>query len=92
MPFEMLIFDNRQVGMGICAVYNKMAEQAKFDNLLFVHEDIVFHTYGWDKVLAEKFAEADCGVIGFAGGVSISIRLGWKQKVYTQKLYSRLQL
>ena len=70
MPFEMLIFDNRQVGMGICAVYNKMAEQAKFDNLLFVHEDIVFHTYGWDKVLAEKFAEADCGVIGFAGGTS----------------------
>ena len=70
MPFEMLIFDNRQVGMGICAVYNKMAEQAKYNNLLFVHEDIVFHTSGWDRVLADKFAEADCGVIGFAGGTS----------------------
>ena len=70
MPFEMLIFDNRQVGMGICAVYNKMAEQAKYNNLLFVHEDIVFHTYGWDRVLADKFAETDCGVIGFAGGTS----------------------
>lgn len=78
MPFQMLIFDNRQVGMGICAVYNKMAEQAKYDNLLFVHEDIIFHTYGWDKILAEKLSEADCGVIGFAGGTTkYPLPYGW---------------
>ena len=70
MPFEMLVFDNRKIGLGICGVYNKMAEKAKYDNLLFIHEDIVFHTHGWDKILAEKLSEKDCGVIGFAGGTS----------------------
>ena len=57
MPFEVLIFDNRNVGLGLCAVYNKMAGQAKYDNLLFIHEDIIFHGKGWDAILAEKFTE-----------------------------------
>ena len=78
MPFQMLIFDNREVGLGLCAVYNKMAEQAQYENLLFIHEDIIFHARGWDKILSEKFAEADCGVIGFAGGTAkYPLPYGW---------------
>ena len=78
MPFEVLIFDNRNVGLGLCAVYNKMAEQAQYDNLLFIHEDIIFHGKGWDAILAEKFTEPDCGVIGFAGGTAkYPLPYGW---------------
>lgn len=91
MPFEMIVFDNRQSGIGICQVYNQCAERAKYDYLCFVHEDIIFHTQGWDKILATKLSEADCGVIGFAGGTAKYPYLyGWQNiSTFCQKHYLR---
>lgn len=89
MPFEVIVFDNRAIGDGICQVYNHCAAQAKYDMLCFVHEDIIFHSVGWDKVLAQKLSEADCGVIGFAGGTTKYPYLyGWQSiRPFTRKHY-----
>lgn len=91
MPFELLLFDNREEGLGICQVYNQCAERAKYDYLCFVHEDIIFHTRGWDKILADKLSEEGCGAIGFAGGTAKYPYLyGWQNiSKFCQKHYLR---
>lgn len=69
VPFEWLACDNRCSPRGICAVYNALARQARYDCLCFVHEDVRFRTEGWGRLLAAELAQHGCGVIGFAGGV-----------------------
>ncbi|WP_313360329.1 glycosyltransferase [Empedobacter sp.] len=53
--------------MGICEAYNKGAEKAKFDNLLFVHEDILFETKDWGSILIDYLKSDNVGCIGLAG-------------------------
>lgn len=78
VPFEFIAIDNRGSKKGICAVYNEGAQRAKYDYLCFAHEDILFHTSNWGNLIATKLAEQDCGVIGFAGGISkFPLPYGW---------------
>jgi len=78
VPFEFIAYDNRGTGKGICQVYNECAQNARYDNLCFMHEDVEFVTGNWGRTIAEKLAEKDCGVIGFAGGPSKSKSIsGW---------------
>lgn len=53
--------------MGICEAYNKGAEQAQFENLLFVHEDVIFETKDWGDILMDYLKMDDIGCIGLAG-------------------------
>lgn len=76
--YEFLIYDNRTNCKPIAAVYNLCARQATGDNLLFIHEDVLFITQNWGKAIEQKLAEPDCGVIGFAGSiVKPSVYSGW---------------
>ena len=78
VPFEFIAYDNRGTGKGICQVYNECAENARYDNLCFVHEDVEFATENWGKLIAEKLSEKDCGVIGFAGStIKSKAYSGW---------------
>lgn len=78
VPFELIAYDNRSAGKGICQVYNECAERAVYDNLCFVHEDVEFLTEGWGRILVEKLSEPDCGVIGFAGSMlKVKACTGW---------------
>lgn len=65
--YEFLYIDNTIYKKGICAVYNRLAEQAKGDYFCFVHEDVTFETSNWGKILVEKASNPAVGVIGFAG-------------------------
>lgn len=67
IPYEMIVFDNRKLGYGICKVYNLCAERSRYDNLCFMHEDVQFDTIDWGKKIVQKLAESNCGAIGFAG-------------------------
>ena len=49
VPYEIITFDNRTVGYGICKVYNLCTEKSRYDNLCFVHEDVQFDTIGWGE-------------------------------------------
>lgn len=89
IDYEMIVFDNRQTGKGICEVYNECAEKATGEYLLFVHEDVVFHTSNWGEIIVKKLQEPTCGVIGFAGSaVKYGYEYGWQGvRRFTHKNY-----
>lgn len=53
--------------MGIGTAYNLGAAQAKYENLLFVHEDVIFLNKNWGKGLSDLLSDVDIGVVGIAG-------------------------
>lgn len=66
--YEVIAFDNRTHGYGICKVYNLCAEKAKYPYLCFVHEDVRLHTPDWGKSAADFFkAHPQAGLLGVAG-------------------------
>jgi hypothetical protein len=69
VPYELLVWDNREAKLGLCAAYNKMAATARYEHLLFLHEDLVFETHHWGKILMDIFqSDAAPKMIGVAGG------------------------
>lgn len=66
IPYEIIKIDNPGI-MGISEAYNKGAEKTQYDNLLFLHEDVLFHTNNWGEKLSEHLADPETGVIGIAG-------------------------
>jgi hypothetical protein len=68
LEYELLIWDNRVAKIGICEVYNKMANKAIYDIICFVHEDILFENKGWGQELVSQFqSRTELGIAGVAG-------------------------
>lgn len=68
VPYEIIKIENNGI-MGITKAYNKGASDAKFPLLCFVHEDVIFHTNDWGKLVIAKFnSDKRIGLIGIAGG------------------------
>lgn len=68
VPFEIIATDNSKGEKGICEVYNAAAQQAQYNILCFLHEDIIIKTDGWGQVLINIFkADATIGLVGVAG-------------------------
>lgn len=68
VEFELLVWDNREPQLGLCEIYNRLARDAKFPFICFMHEDIIFESPGWGLLLVSMFTEdPDAGVIGIAG-------------------------
>ena len=67
MEYEVIVFDNRTSGYGICKVYNSCAEKSRYDFLCFLHEDVQFDTIAWGEKIVRTLSEPECGAIGFAG-------------------------
>ena len=67
IPYEIIQIWNPAL-MSICQAYNKGAKSAKYDHLLFMHEDTLFLTENWGEILFEKyFSLPNVGVLGMAG-------------------------
>lgn len=67
IPYELIKVDNPGK-MGICEAYNQGAEQAQYDYLLFLHEDVLFETQDWGKVLMNNILQiSDFELFGIAG-------------------------
>lgn len=64
---ELIKIDNTRHNYSIAKAYNIGIKKAKFPHLLFLHEDILFHTKNWGPVLLDCFKEPEIGVIGVAG-------------------------
>ncbi|MBV8324711.1 glycosyltransferase [Chryseobacterium sp.] len=64
--YEVIKIDNPGL-MGICEAYNKGAQKAQFDYLLFIHEDILFKTKNWGDKLITHLNGQGSGIIGVAG-------------------------
>ena len=67
--YELIVHDNRENKIGLCAVYNALAQTAQFDLLCFVHEDIIMHTHGWGEKLIELLLNPEIGLVGISGAV-----------------------
>lgn len=79
VPYEILVHDNRKVNWGLCRTYNHYARMSKYDLLCFFHEDILFHTTDWGKIIIDFYRQKpDAGVVGFAGStVKTQYINGW---------------
>lgn len=68
VDYEVIRIENHIEKLSIAKAYNKGASQAIYDLLVFVHEDVVFHTENWGKNLLEHFKSLENpGIIGIAG-------------------------
>jgi hypothetical protein len=75
--YEIIKIDNPCL-MGICQAYNQGAEIAKYDNLLFLHEDIEFKTSNWGEILIAYLKDHMTGCVGIAGSTYIpNAPVGW---------------
>jgi hypothetical protein len=65
---EVIKIDNLTLKESITKVYNRGIAIAKYEFLLFVHEDVVFHTQNWGSILTSIFNQnANIGLLGIAG-------------------------
>lgn len=68
VPFELIKIENKTEKLSISEAYNNGALNARFDYLVFIHEDIVFHTLNWGQNLVWYFETLNNpGLLGIAG-------------------------
>lgn len=74
LEYEIIKIDNSKEKLSIAQAYNKGASKARFKVLVFVHEDIIFHTIGWGEILISHFKSLENpGVLGVAGNSYLPI-------------------
>jgi len=69
IEYELISIDNRIKKDSLTKVYNEAAKRAKYQNLLFLHEDIAFHTQNWGKALKKLLLNKEIGLVGVSGAV-----------------------
>lgn len=68
VPGEIIDVDNSSGIYSIAKAYNKGANNSNFEFLVFVHEDVFFHTANWGQILIHWFNTLkNPGVMGIAG-------------------------
>lgn len=68
VEYEIIRIDNKIENASITKVYNQGIEMAKYDLLLFIHEDVLFHTINWGTILIDIFNNnSQIGLLGIAG-------------------------
>lgn len=66
--YELIVIDNSENKYSIFEAYNKGIKNSKGKYLCFIHDDILFHTLEWGKVLIRIFEDDNkIGLIGIAG-------------------------
>lgn len=76
--YEIIALDNTLNPKSISEVYNEGARKARYENLLFIHQDAGFVSKDWLDPIEEKLREPGCGVIGFAGSIlMVNAPGGW---------------
>ena len=68
--FEIIKIENANGEKSIFQAYNEGQGLAKHEILVYVHEDVIFHTKGWGQILVKYFAEiSNLGCVGIAGAL-----------------------
>lgn len=66
--YELIVIDNSTNRCSIFQAYNEGVRRANGDLLCFLHEDVLFRTQDWGRIIESHFASDDqIGLIGFAG-------------------------
>lgn len=87
IAYEIVKIDNNIEKLPICAAYNKGAAAAKYDHLLFLHEDIRLSTLDWGIQLLAELRDNSIGIIGLAGSTQCTTPIGgwWMYPVSCQR-------
>lgn len=68
IEYEIIRIGNLQEKLPITKAYNLGISKSKYNFLVFVHEDVLFHTINWGNILLEVFkSDKKIGLIGVAG-------------------------
>ena len=67
IPYELVVIKNSEGKIPLTKVYNDGAKKAKYEHLVFVHEDIIFKTKNWGEKLINILKNKDVGAVGVAG-------------------------
>jgi len=66
--YELIVIDNSESKYSIFEAYNLGISKSKYPILLFLHEDVLFHTKNWGSILLSSFVNnPQAGLIGVAG-------------------------
>lgn len=65
--YEVIVIDNSRNDHSIFSAYNKGVALSHYPFLLFMHDDIHFHTQDWGSKLLKHFENAHIGAVGVAG-------------------------
>jgi len=78
VPYELIKIDNFNQ-YSLAEAYNSGAKKAKFEVLVFVHEDVTFNSSDWGITLTKLFEEdQNLGIVGVAGALKKSpLPTGW---------------
>lgn len=66
--YELIVIDNSQNNYSIFSAYNEGVRHAKYPYLCFMHDDILFNTNEWGKMVIAHFQDENVGLIGVLGG------------------------
>jgi hypothetical protein len=72
VPYETIFIDNSQSAYSIFSAYNLGALKAKYENLCFLHDDLLFRSTGWGTEMGNLLREKTTGVVGVAGSICAS--------------------
>jgi len=75
MDYEFVIVNNANNERNIFEAYNEGVRLAKGDILCFMHDDILFRSTDWGKVVNKAFENKICGLVGVIGCQFLSNRV-----------------
>ena len=64
--FEVIPYTNKNK-FSLAELYNKGLREAKYDIIVFIHDDIAFNHNNWGQALLKQFQNTDYGILGLAG-------------------------
>jgi hypothetical protein len=68
------IFPNYPVNFGTIPAYQKLYEDPVFKAqgiIAYIHSDVTIHEKGWDRRIAEQFADPQVAIVGMGGATGI---------------------
>jgi hypothetical protein len=68
IDYEIITIDNSRNEYSIFLAYNTGILKSKYPYLCFVHEDVLFRSENWGKMVCRHLSDENTGVIGIAGG------------------------
>jgi glycosyltransferase involved in cell wall biosynthesis len=78
VDYEIVHIDNSRRQYGICEAYNIGVGRAKGDYLCFMHEDLIFHSYGWGASVEYYLRSGATDMLGIAGCFYVPARYDWR--------------
>src|ERR1700694_3286517 len=67
VPYEVVWIDNSENRHTIFTAYNEGVARSRHGLLVFMHDDILYHTQDWGKKVQDHFRDESTGAIGVAG-------------------------